>query len=187
MALNLADNYFELFGLRPMFRIETAALEDKYRELQRALHPDRYAAAGQHERQLAVRAAAHVNDAYRALQDDCARAQYLLKLSGVATDDEQNTTQDAEFLMRQMELREAVEDSQTADDSAAALASLADTAADGKREALAEFDQMWQSGEMEAARDAMNKARFFQKIAQEIKMRIHQCARDARAHGADSN
>ena len=177
MPLNLSDNYFELFGLRPVFEVEAASLEKKYRELQRMLHPDRYASMGNRERQLAVRAAAHVNDAYRVLKDDCERAQYLLALAGAAVDDEQNTTADADFLVEQMELREAMDAAQNAADPVQALSSLSDKADAGCREMLAEFERMRQRDELQGAHEAVNKARFFNKIQQEIKTLIHRCER----------
>lgn len=173
MPLNLSDNYFELFGMQAAFAIDTGALEEKYRKLLVVLHPDRYASAGKEEQRFALQAAAHVNDAYRTLKDNCARADYLLKLGGVSQDNEQNTMSDNEFLMHQMEMREALDESETAQDPTAELTGLAERAASGEHDAFAEFDRLWQGGELEHAQHALNKARFFNKMSAEIKTSMH--------------
>src|SRR6266850_1820053 len=48
--MNLHQNHFELFGLPARFAVDAAALEARYRELQREVHPDRFAAAPESER-----------------------------------------------------------------------------------------------------------------------------------------
>ena len=52
--MDLTQNHFELFGLPVAFYIDAQKLEERYRELQRTLHPDRYANAGERERRLSV-------------------------------------------------------------------------------------------------------------------------------------
>ena len=59
--------------------------------LQGEVHPDRYAAAGETEQRLALQSSARVNEAYQALKDPVARAQYLLSLHGVDAFDETDT------------------------------------------------------------------------------------------------
>ena len=60
-----------------------------------------------------------VNEAYRTLSNPVQRAKYLLELEGVDVAFETNTAMPAEFLMRQMELREALEQAGDAKDAAA--------------------------------------------------------------------
>ena len=50
-----------------------------------------------------------VNEAYRTLRSPVQRAKYLLELEGVDVAFETNTAMPPDFLMRQMELREALE------------------------------------------------------------------------------
>jgi len=49
-----------------------------------------------------------VNEAYRTLKSPVQRAKYLLEMHGVDVAFETNTQMPAEFLMRQLELREAL-------------------------------------------------------------------------------
>jgi len=103
-----AQNFFEIFGLPVSFEIDTAALADTYRELQRAVHPDRFASAGDRERREAVQRAANINEAFQTLKSPLQRARYILQLRGVDFDDQKDTSFDSEFLMEQIELREAL-------------------------------------------------------------------------------
>ena len=108
--MELTQNHFELFGLPVAFDIDAQQLAERYRELQRSLHPDRYANAGDRERRLSIQHAAQVNDAFQTLKSSLRRARYLLQLKGVEFDDEKETHLDPAFLMEQMELREALAD-----------------------------------------------------------------------------
>ena len=50
-----------------------------------------------------------VNEAYRVLKSPVRRAQYLLEMNGVDVQFETNTQMPTDFLLRQLELREALE------------------------------------------------------------------------------
>ncbi len=102
-------NHFELFGLSSQFELDDSLLSSQFRELQRLFHPDKFASGSEQERLLAVQKAAQINDAYQILKDPVTRAEYLLFLQGIELRDEQQTMQDPQFLMQQMELREELE------------------------------------------------------------------------------
>lgn len=106
---DFSKNYFELFGMPVGFMVDGAELASRYRELQKVVHPDRYAAAGEHSQRLSLQGATMVNEAYEVLRDPLRRAQYLLELKDIALDPQQQTLSDPAFLMHQMELREALE------------------------------------------------------------------------------
>src|SRR5574339_1173147 len=103
------QNHFDLFGLPPAFSVEAEALERSYREIQSRVHPDRFAHAGDAERRASLQWTTRVNEAYRALKNPVQRASHLLSLHGVDVAFETNTAMPAQFLMQQMELREALE------------------------------------------------------------------------------
>jgi molecular chaperone HscB len=119
--VDFRQNYFELFGLPEAFDIDLKALSGRYQELQKTLHPDRFASASERERRLSLQQAAQVNSAFQALKDPLARARYLLELRGVTANDESITIRDPEFLEQQMELREELGEIRIADDPLAAL------------------------------------------------------------------
>lgn len=108
-------NHFELFGLTPAFALEAEPLERSYREIQSQIHPDRYAQAGDAERRASMQWTTRVNEAYRTLKSPVQRARYLLEMNGVDVQFETNTQMPAEFLVRQLELREALDEAKAPD------------------------------------------------------------------------
>lgn len=111
------QNHFELFGLSAAFGLETEVLERSYREIQSRVHPDRFAHAGDAERRASLQWTTRVNEAFQTLKNPVTRAQHLLTLHGVDVAFETNTAMPPEFLMRQMELREALESATAAKDA----------------------------------------------------------------------
>ena len=107
--MNLNQNHFELFGLPVRFAVDAAELDRRYRELQREVHPDRFAAASDAERRVSMQLATRVNEAYQALKSPLKRAVYILQLRGVDPEFETNTAMPAGFLMEQMDWRERIE------------------------------------------------------------------------------
>lgn len=116
MTPDFSRDHFELLGLPARFAVDPAALERGYRSLQSQVHPDRFAASTQAERRVAMQWATRANEAYRTLRDPLERARYLLQLRGYDTEEESNTSMPADFLMQQMELREAVNEARDAAD-----------------------------------------------------------------------
>ena len=84
------------------------ALESAYRDIQSRIHPDRHAHAGDAERRASMQWTTRVNEAYRTLKSPVQRAKYLLEQNGVDVAFETNTQMPAEFLARQLELRETL-------------------------------------------------------------------------------
>lgn len=104
--MSLKANHFEVFDLPITFEIDDQILAQRYRELQRTVHPDNYAQASERERRLAMQKSAQVNEAFQTLKNPLARGRYLLQLQGIDTNAASDTVIDSEFLMMQMELRE---------------------------------------------------------------------------------
>lgn len=119
MTHDFARNHFELLGLPVSFAVDPAALERAYRDLQGRVHPDRFASASEAERRVAMQWATRANEAYRTLRNPVDRARYLLALKGFDTGEESNTAMPPDFLLQQMEWREAVEAGRAGRDAAA--------------------------------------------------------------------
>ena len=103
-------NYFDLFNVAPAFDIDTALLAERYRELQRAVHPEKFANDTEQKKLLSVQRTAQVNDGYQTLKNPLRRAEHMLSLRGIELSHETTTLKDGTFLMQQMEWREALED-----------------------------------------------------------------------------
>ncbi|MGX5218481.1 co-chaperone HscB [Pseudomonas sp. S9] len=107
--------HFALFDLQPSFRLDLDQLAVRYRELARAVHPDRFADADAREQRVALEKSASLNEAYQTLKNAPQRARYLLALSGPELPLEV-TVHDPDFLMQQIQLREELEELQDAAD-----------------------------------------------------------------------
>lgn len=106
---------FATLGLPRRYELDRAALEARYRELQRALHPDKYAGSSATERRLSLSKAVEVNEAYRILRDDLARAEALFAQHSRGMDVKAPDA-DPAFLMEMMEQREALGEAKQAKD-----------------------------------------------------------------------
>ena len=114
MLMDFNADHFSLFELPRAFRLDAAMLDQRYREIQARVHPDKFAHAGVAEQRLSLQWATRVNEAYQTLKRPLARAQYLLHLGGHEIGAENNTMMPPEFLMEQMEWREAVAEARQA-------------------------------------------------------------------------
>jgi molecular chaperone HscB len=81
-------DFFRVFGLERAFQVDLAALEHEFHRLSRKVHPDRFARAGETERQWSLADTALLNDAYRTLKEPLNRTEYLLKLEGAEIGEE---------------------------------------------------------------------------------------------------
>ena len=109
---------FATLGLPRRYEVDPHELETRYRELQRALHPDRHVSESPAQRRLALAKAVEVNEAYRALKDDLARGEALLALEHGPERKLERAAESPEFLMEMMERREALGDARSARDAA---------------------------------------------------------------------
>ena len=164
----LSQNHFELLGLRPAYALDNTELESRYRELQGHVHPDRFAAAPEAERRVAMQWAAQANEAYRTLRDPVGRARYLLNLKGFDTAEESNTAMPADFLMQQMEWREASAEAKRARDRSALERLRADISTE-RREMLRLLERALDvERNYDAGCSVVRKLRFLEKLDQEI-------------------
>jgi len=102
-------NPFETLGLVPTFALEAAVLEQRQRDLNRALHPDRHAQKSAAERRVALSRSMDVNQAYRSLRDPTSRAEALFELLGVDSLAERTAT-DPTLLGEMLEQRELLDE-----------------------------------------------------------------------------
>jgi molecular chaperone HscB len=114
--MNLLANYFDLFGLPVRFALDRVMLDKAYHDLQGRVHPDRFAAASEVDQRVSMQWATRANEAYNALRKPLSRARYFLELHGVDLATESNTAMPVDFLMAQMEWREAVEEAEHGND-----------------------------------------------------------------------
>jgi len=170
--LDIHQNHFELFDLPTSFAIDRAQLDQSYRKLQSEVHPDRFAAGSSSERLRSMQWATHANEAYQTLKSPVARARYLLHLHGIDTQEETNTAMPAEFLMQQMEWREAIDEARTALD----ISSLEKLLLEMNRESASQESELHvaidEQHDYSRAAGIVRKLRFLDKVRDEIQQAI---------------
>jgi len=125
--VNLQSNDFELFGCTQQFAQDRAALDVRWKDLQREAHPDKFAARGDAAQRVAMQWSVRINEAYQRLRNPLKRAAYLCELAGSPINAHSNTAMPAAFLMQQMQWREELDEAGS-DESLQALRENVDAA-----------------------------------------------------------
>lgn len=164
-SLDFQQNFFSLLNLPVCFQLDPARLEQNFRALQAQVHPDKFTHLPESERRVSMQWSTRVNEAYQTLRKPLSRARYLLSLHGVETQEETNTAMPVEFLMQQMEWREAIE---AAGDGAALnkVQQQLDEEAQNLRQRLAQC--LDDARDYLSAAEIVRKLGFFEKLAEEV-------------------
>ena len=173
MIPDFSRDHFELLGVPVKYAIDPARLESGYRDLQSQVHPDRFASATQAERRVAMQWATRANEAFRTLKDPIARARYLLQLKGYDTEEETNTAMPPDFLMQQMEWREAVAAARAPLDTSQ-LERLRTDIAKARADMLRVLERALDAdANFVAGCSLVRKLRFLEKLEEEIDEALH--------------
>ena len=169
MNLNASD--FELFGLPTRFAQERAAIDARWKDLQREAHPDRFAGEGSAAQRVALQWSVRINEAYQRLKDPLKRAAYLCELRGAPIEAENNTAMPPAFLMEQMEWREALDEAE----GEAGLEELSDRVLARRREMLAGIERLLDvQGDAAAAAQQVRALMFVERFATDVGDRLAQ-------------
>ncbi len=168
MKFDFSRNYFELFDLEVKFQLDLASLAAGYQKQQSQFHPDRYINSDNQEKRIAMQATTFINEAYKVLSDEHARARYMLELKGVPFDSEQDTTHDMEFLMSQMSLREEIDEADKQEDPLVYLDELSKHSSEQKQNLINKFQECYQEGAWDDAKEIVIKLQFFTRLHHQL-------------------
>jgi molecular chaperone HscB len=169
--VNLQSNDFELFGLAQKFSQDRAAIDARWKELQREAHPDKFAAQGSSAQRVAMQWSVRINEAYQRLKDPVKRASYLCELNGAPVNAENNTAMPAEFLMQQIEWREALDEAKTAEN----MHQIASQANEYGRKQLLKIEHVIDAQHnFELAVEHVRSLMFVERFASEVDARLDQ-------------
>lgn len=169
MSVSTSSNFFEVFGLSPVFDLDLEHVGERYREMQRQYHPDRFVNEDSAVRRQAIQLAAHVNQAHDTLKDPLQRARYLLSMISTEDDGEHVTSADPGFLMTQMELRERLEELASASDPLAEADSLKRELKQDIELIYAQLSDRFKSNEVEKAKELVVRLQFFHRLLDSVK------------------
>ena len=161
-------SYFDFFRLNPQFAIDLTMLESNYRAIQSASHPDRFVTCTSAEKLQSMQTASLANEAYLTLKSPALRATYLLDLQGINAISETNTKMPHDFLMQQMEWREAMEDAKNAKNMGALENILAEMQLEAKILQAELADLFDAKKDIAATTEATRKLIFIDKVCADI-------------------
>ena len=164
----LTSNFFELFDLPVSYDVDLTKIQQWYMQLQKQVHPDRFANASDREKSLSMQQTSWLNEAKATLESPVLRATYLLKLKGLDINLENETTMDAVFLMQQLEMRERLENVKNEADPLTVLDAMAKDVKATTQELMNGFSQSYINEELDDAREWIRKLQFLQKAKKEI-------------------
>ncbi len=164
--------YYEALGLEPKLALDPGDLQKRFYEHSREWHPDRFSRGTQEQRQRALDMTADINDAYRALRDPVARAEYFLKQNGFELSKEAPPG----LLEEVFELNMALEEMRGGDESARPQL---ESAGERFQQMLAEIDQgltdLFTSYDaapgasvLEKIHDSLNRRRYISNLVRDV-------------------
>lgn len=143
--------------------MDEAALEARYKTLQKALHPDKFSQASPQEREFSEEQASAVNAAYQTLRHPLRRARALLRLHGLEPS-ETARVEDPELLSYVMDAREEVENTRTPE----GLNALLDENKQRERVVVKALTSACRAQNWGLAADLTNRLRYINRIQEAI-------------------
>lgn len=155
-------------------------LQQRFYELSRKLHPDRYGRKPPREQEYSVEATSILNDGYRTLRDRVRRAEYVLKQHGFDIGEQRSKDVPPELLEEVFELNMAIEEMRGGDESVrpqlqAARDHFGGLLADVDRDLDAQFaryDETRDEAAMSTIRGLLNRRRYIQNLVNEVEKEL---------------
>lgn len=180
LPLEGRPDHFTLLGTPRRFSQDLEALERRYKESTRAVHPDKFARADPQARRAAMQRTVALNEAWRTLREPVARAQYLLRVLGIDVTAEGTLPGTAEgprkfaadpaLLGEMMEKREALMEARLEGDEAA-VAALSQQVRQSYERALAEAQvalDRQHEGDVERAANCLVAVRYYGRFLDSV-------------------
>ncbi|KAG7201742.1 hypothetical protein KM043_004464 [Ampulex compressa] len=159
-------NYFDIIGINKSYDVTIKEIHDKYRELQKLLHPDKFSTKTEREKEISASLSSLVNKAYSTLMHPLKRGFYLLELNNISVP-EGTTNLNPEFLMEIMERNEEVENAKDDKDKIVRLLhenkEMLDTLTKDVTDAFKKED-------IESAKAALIKMKYYDSIERRLKI-----------------
>jgi len=160
---------FELFGLPRRFAQDREQIDARWKALQSEVHPDRFTTEGTASQRVAMQWAVRVNEAYQRLKDPLRRAAYLCELRGARIDAKTDTAMPADFLLQQMQWREALQDAE----SASAVEALATQMGEQREQRMRRLQQLLdEQNDARAASSEVRALMFIERFAEDVDRRL---------------
>jgi molecular chaperone HscB len=158
---------FATLGIARSYDLDLLALEKSYRQISRALHPDRHLSTTPGEKREALAKSVEINEAWRIVRDPIQRAEALLSLGGVVLGEGSDSMRDLEFLEEILEQREALSDARRARDRGA-VRTLAETVRARSTAAERELATGLATGMTDPLVGTLGRMKFYRRFLDEV-------------------
>lgn len=147
------------------FTLDTQKLQKTYLQLQRSLHPDNFSQKSVKEQEYSESQSALVNKAYSTLLKPLSRGLYMLQLQGMNIEEGTDSGADSNFLMKLMEINEALDEAQTPEEAIMIGRDIKGKLAD----LTAHIDAALRKGELQAAKAILVQMKYYANIEEKVK------------------
>ncbi|KAK3593756.1 hypothetical protein CHS0354_014289 [Potamilus streckersoni] len=156
-------SYFQVFGFKPDFCLDTEVLSKSYKELQRNIHPDKYNQRSE-ELELAAEQSSFINKAYFTLLKPYSRGLYLLEFLGEKIDEE-TAHIDQEFLLHIMEINEKLSEATDMKQ----IEKIEEENNVKLIKCVAELNESFNKGDIQQAKATLIRLKYFENIDDKVK------------------
>ena len=163
--MDFSQNHFEVFNLAVSYDLDMEDLSRRYRKVQASVHPDKFVNATDYERRLSLQWASQVIAAYQTLSSDLSRAIYILEIRGVVI--QENPRLPGDFLIEQIERREALDEIPQNSCSLGALAAFREEIDTCIKDYFKEFSESYLT-KLGLAEMLIYKLQFFTKLRRQV-------------------
>ena len=154
--------------MEPTYDVDVSGLDKVYFDLQRSLHPDRFATKTSKEKAFSQSQATALNDAYETLKDPLKRSDYLVHIKGVSVMAEGcNLVNDPSILMEAMEVREKLALAETEAD----IAAIAREAKSEIEDVVTGISLAFKGDDIEGACQLTTRLKYLTKLLGEVRQR----------------
>lgn len=163
-------SHFSRLGMSASFDLDKADLDRRFFDLQRQLHPDRFATRAEKERALSQSQSVTLNEAHEILKDDLKRADYMVHLLGKEGPEAPlpegcNLVSDPVILMESMEAREKL----SLADTVESVTPLEERTAENIKTCIRQLSELFDAGDIEGACRLTTRLKYIKKLAEEIR------------------
>ncbi|XP_029475204.1 iron-sulfur cluster co-chaperone protein HscB isoform X1 [Rhinatrema bivittatum] len=163
-----ARDYFEILDCDRSFNIDVQKLQQKFRDLQRSLHPDYFTQKSQKEQELSAKQSSLVNKAYRTLLTPLSRGLYMLKLNGIELEERTDSGMEREFLTEIMEFNEKLAEANTE----AELQDIGNIVRVKHEELTDDVNKAFMKGDLQKAKVLLAKMQYFSNLVDKVKEKM---------------
>lgn len=170
------NDYYGVFGLDRKLALDAEALQTKFYQLSRLLHPDRFIRRSEIERNYSLDATSLLNTGYRVLRSPVERAEYVLKQEGFDIGEQRSKDVPPELLEEVFELNMALEELKMGDSDARQSVEDARRKFVGMRDSIdaelgglfRQWDETQDRAVLQQIRGLLNRRRYIMNLVNEV-------------------